>query len=149
MRTGRGNCGGKGEGVKFGRPQVPLPDNFYEVYTLWRDKKLTLKEARTKELCYQGFFCVWFFDYDDGDCYFGEVRAGVSPVSLIPHTITCVFGIEMGKATILFHAILVMAQYTRRICKKICDKACIRVHIFLQIHLADTLRLGNTQYFQG
>ena len=27
---------------------------------------------------------------------------GVSPVSSIPYTITCVFGLEMGKATILF-----------------------------------------------
>jgi uncharacterized membrane protein YczE/CBS domain-containing protein len=35
---------------------------------------------------------------------------GVSPVSSIPYTITCVFGIEMGKATILFHVILVIAQ---------------------------------------
>ncbi len=35
---------------------------------------------------------------------------GVSPVSSIPYTITCVFGIEMGKATILFHIVLVMIQ---------------------------------------
>ena len=28
---------------------------------------------------------------------------GVSPVSSIPYTMTCVWGIEMGKATILFH----------------------------------------------
>ena len=30
---------------------------------------------------------------------------GVSPVSSIPYTITCVVGLEMGKATILFHAV--------------------------------------------
>lgn len=35
---------------------------------------------------------------------------GVSPVSSIPYTITCVVGMEMGKATILFHAILVLLQ---------------------------------------
>jgi uncharacterized membrane protein YczE/CBS domain-containing protein len=35
---------------------------------------------------------------------------GVSPVSSIPYTITCVSGIEMGRATILFHVILVIAQ---------------------------------------
>lgn len=35
---------------------------------------------------------------------------GVSPVSSIPYTITCVWGIEMGKATILFHAVLVLLQ---------------------------------------
>ncbi len=32
---------------------------------------------------------------------------GVSPVSSIPYTMTCVWGIEMGKATILFHVGLV------------------------------------------
>lgn len=35
---------------------------------------------------------------------------GVSPVSSIPYTMTCVWGIEMGKATILFHAVLVLIQ---------------------------------------
>lgn len=35
---------------------------------------------------------------------------GVSPVSSIPYTITCVWGIEMGKATILFHIALVLIQ---------------------------------------
>lgn len=35
---------------------------------------------------------------------------GVSPVSSIPYTLTCVWGIEMGKATILFHCILVLLQ---------------------------------------
>lgn len=35
---------------------------------------------------------------------------GVSPVSSIPYTMTCVWGIEMGKATILFHCVLVAMQ---------------------------------------
>ena len=35
---------------------------------------------------------------------------GVSPVSSIPYTMTCVWGIEMGKATIVFHAALVLVQ---------------------------------------
>ncbi|MCB6991923.1 DUF6198 family protein [bacterium 210820-DFI.6.37] len=35
---------------------------------------------------------------------------GVSPVSSIPYTMTCVWGIEMGKATILFHIGLVLLQ---------------------------------------
>ena len=35
---------------------------------------------------------------------------GVSPVSSIPYTITCVWGLEMGKATILFHLALVLLQ---------------------------------------
>ena len=35
---------------------------------------------------------------------------GVSPVSSIPYTMTSVWGIEMGKATIIFHAALVLIQ---------------------------------------
>lgn len=35
---------------------------------------------------------------------------GVSPVSSIPYTMTCVWGIEMGKAMIIFHAALVLIQ---------------------------------------
>lgn len=35
---------------------------------------------------------------------------GVSPVSSIPYTITCITGLEMGKATILFHIGLVVLQ---------------------------------------
>ncbi|WP_458408417.1 DUF6198 family protein [Anaerotignum sp.] len=35
---------------------------------------------------------------------------GVTPVSSIPYTMTCVLGLEMGKATILFHSILVCVQ---------------------------------------
>lgn len=35
---------------------------------------------------------------------------GVSPVSSIPYTMTCVWGIEMGLATIIFHILLVILQ---------------------------------------
>ncbi len=35
---------------------------------------------------------------------------GVSPVSSIPYTITRCWGLEMGKATILFHCVLVLIQ---------------------------------------
>lgn len=35
---------------------------------------------------------------------------GVSPVSSIPYSITCITGLEMGKATILFHIVLVILQ---------------------------------------
>ena len=35
---------------------------------------------------------------------------GVSPVSSIPYTMTCVWGIEMGRATIIFHCVLVLLQ---------------------------------------
>lgn len=35
---------------------------------------------------------------------------GVSPISSIPYTMTCIWGIEMGKATIILHCCLVALQ---------------------------------------
>ena len=35
---------------------------------------------------------------------------GVSPASSVPYTMTCIWGIEMGKATILYHTGLVLVQ---------------------------------------
>ncbi len=45
QRQAEGIAAAKARGVKFGRPQVPLPDNFYEIYKQWREKELTLKQA--------------------------------------------------------------------------------------------------------
>lgn len=45
QRQAEGIAAAKARGVKFGRPPVPLPDNFYEVHKQWREKKLTLKQA--------------------------------------------------------------------------------------------------------
>ncbi len=45
QRQAEGIAAAKAKGVKFGRPPLPLPDNFCEVHRAWRSKKLTLKEA--------------------------------------------------------------------------------------------------------
>lgn len=45
QRQAEGIAAAKEKGVKFGRPPLPLPDNFYEVYKAWRSKKITLKQA--------------------------------------------------------------------------------------------------------
>jgi DNA invertase Pin-like site-specific DNA recombinase len=45
QRQAEGITAAKARGVKFGRPPLPLPDNFYEVHKAWREKKLTLKQA--------------------------------------------------------------------------------------------------------
>ncbi|MEL7658126.1 MAG: DUF6198 family protein, partial [Bacillota bacterium] len=39
-----------------------------------------------------------------------KANLGVSPVSSIPYSITLITGIEMGKATILFHIFLILLQ---------------------------------------
>ena len=58
IRQAEGIAVAKANGVKFGRPELPLPDNFHEVHKAWREKKLTLKQAA--EACgmkESTFFC--------------------------------------------------------------------------------------------
>ena len=43
QRQAEGIAAAKAQGIKFGRPPLPLPDNFYEVHKAWRSKKITLK----------------------------------------------------------------------------------------------------------
>ncbi len=45
QRQAEGIAAAKAKGVKFGRPALPLSDNFYDVHREWREKKITLKEA--------------------------------------------------------------------------------------------------------
>ena len=45
QRQAEGIAAAKAKGIKFGRPPLPLPDNFYEIHKDWRAKKITLKQA--------------------------------------------------------------------------------------------------------
>ncbi len=45
QRQAEGIAAAKAQGIKFGRPPLPLPDNFYVVHKAWRSKKITLKQA--------------------------------------------------------------------------------------------------------
>lgn len=44
-RQAEGIAAAKAKGVKFGRPAIPLPDNFCAVHRDWRNKKMTLQQA--------------------------------------------------------------------------------------------------------
>ena len=44
-RQEEGIAAAKARGVKFGRPPLPLPENFYEIHRTWRNKELTLRQA--------------------------------------------------------------------------------------------------------
>lgn len=48
-RQAEGIAAAKARGVKFGRPELPYPDNFKEVHYSWRKKKITLRQAA--EVC--------------------------------------------------------------------------------------------------
>lgn len=45
QRQAEGIAVAKAKGVRFGRPPLPLPENFYEMHASWREMKITLKEA--------------------------------------------------------------------------------------------------------
>lgn len=57
QRQSEGIAAAKARGVRFGRPPLPLPDNFNYVHKMWREKELTLKEAaRACNLAESTFF---------------------------------------------------------------------------------------------
>lgn len=64
-----------------------------------------------KNICKRiGTYLLGLFIMTIGIAISVKSNLGVSPVSSIPYTMTCVWGIEMGKATILFHCVLVVMQ---------------------------------------
>lgn len=48
QRQAEGIAAAKAKGIKFGRPALPLPDNFQSVYVEWKAKKISLSEASKK-----------------------------------------------------------------------------------------------------
>lgn len=49
QRQEEGIAAAKARGIKFGRPELPLPDNFMQVQRDWRNRKISLDKAA--ELC--------------------------------------------------------------------------------------------------
>lgn len=45
QRQAEGIAAAKARGVRFGRPALPYPDNFQNIYYAWREKKITLRQA--------------------------------------------------------------------------------------------------------
>ena len=66
-RQEEGIAAAKARGVRFGRPPIPLPDNFHTVHQAWRNKKMTLQQAA--EACEMpvGTFYAKARRLEDGD----------------------------------------------------------------------------------
>ena len=45
QRQAEGIAAAKARGVRFGRPPLPLPDNFHMLHQAWRGQKITLRHA--------------------------------------------------------------------------------------------------------
>ena len=45
QRQAEGIAAAKTRGVRFGRPPLPLPDNFHMLHQAWRGQKITLRQA--------------------------------------------------------------------------------------------------------
>ena len=57
QRQAEGIAAAKARGVKFGRPPLPIPENFYQMHKDWRAGKITTDEAaKACNMCPKTFY---------------------------------------------------------------------------------------------
>lgn len=57
QRQAEGIAAAKARGVKFGRPPLPIPENFYQMHKDWRAGKITIeKAAKACNMCPKTFY---------------------------------------------------------------------------------------------
>lgn len=57
QRQAGGIAAAKARGVKFGRPPLPIPQNFYQMHKDWRAGKITIEEAaKACNMCPKTFY---------------------------------------------------------------------------------------------
>ena len=57
QRQAEGIAAAKAKGVKFGRPPLPIPENFYQMHKDWRAGKITIDEAaKACNMCPKTFY---------------------------------------------------------------------------------------------
>ena len=57
QRQAEGIAAAKARGVKFGRPPLPIPENFYQMHKEWREGKITMEQAaKACGMCSKTFY---------------------------------------------------------------------------------------------
>ena len=57
QRQAEGIAAAKARGAKFGRPPLPIPENFYQMHKDWRAGKITIEEAaKACNMCPKTFY---------------------------------------------------------------------------------------------
>ena len=57
QRQAEGIAAARARGVKFGRPPLPIPENFYQMHKDWRAGKITIEEAaKACNMCPKTFY---------------------------------------------------------------------------------------------
>ena len=68
QRQAEGIAAAKARGVRFGRPPTPLPENFSQIHSDWRSRKITLKEAAETCAMPVGTFYAKAVRIENGAC---------------------------------------------------------------------------------
>ena len=69
QRQAEGIAAAKARGVKFGRPKKFIADNYIEIHKLYRQKKISKKEAKRRMGCGESTFLSLMRELDKKHCY--------------------------------------------------------------------------------
>ena len=68
QRQAEGIAAAKARGVKFGRPKAFIPANYTEIHKLYRQKKISKKEAKQRIGCGESTFLSLMRELDKKHC---------------------------------------------------------------------------------